>query len=153
MIAAVAKTNIQRKEYSKTRKKVEKIVKARDQRDQEYQQALHAQQQQEQKEIAASPPPTPTKKNYSDDDSHPFENVHNPLRYRDPPGDRASVMGVPLVVDVPSVVERSERTGTAEVSSLPRRSGGAMQGAEEPPGSFSKRKVSLKKMLKKKLQT
>mmetsp|Transcript_2258 Transcript_2258/g.6577 ORF Transcript_2258/g.6577 Transcript_2258/m.6577 type:complete len:332 (+) Transcript_2258:43-1038(+) len=153
VIAAVAKTNIQRKEYSKTRKKVEKIVKARDQRDQEYQQALHAQQQQEQKEIAASPPPTPTKKNYSDDDSDPFENVHNPLRYRDPPGDRASVMGVPLVVDVPSVVERSERTGTAEVSSLPRRSGGAMQGAEEPPGSFSKRKVSLKKMLKKKLQT
>ena len=157
VIAAVAKTNIQRKEYTKTRKKVEKTVKARDQQEQEHQQALHAQQQQ--KEVAASPPPTPTKQNYSndddDDDSDPFENVNNPLRYQDPPGERVSVMGVPSVVGVPSIVERNERAGTAEISTLPRRIDGATQGTEEPepePGNGGRRKISLKKMLRKKMQ-
>ena len=151
VIAAVAKTNVQRKEYTKTRKKVEKIVKARDQQEQEHQQALHAQQQQEE-EVAASPPPTPTKQNHSndDDDSDPFENVNNPLRYQDPPGDRVSVIGVPSVVGVPSIAERNERTGTAEVSTSPRRIDGA---AEEPePGNGGRRKISLKKMLRKKMQ-
>ena len=85
VIAAVAKTNMQRKEYAKTRKKVEKMVKDRDQRELEHQQALQAQQQMEM--AAAALPPTPTRQTYSDDDDSgdPFDNVNNPLKYRDPP--------------------------------------------------------------------
>ena len=156
VIAAVAKTNMQRKEYAKTRKKVEKMVKDRDQRELEHQQALQAQQQMEMAAAAAALPPTPTRQTYSDDDDSgdPFDNVNNPLKYRDPPGDRASVMGVPLVVDIPSLnlMERTsdERTAGPETTtgfSTPSRSGGR-KGAEEP-GSSGKKKGSLKKMLKK----
>lgn len=158
VIAAVAKTNMQRKEYTKTRKKVEKMVKDRDQRELEHQQALQAQQQMEMAAASAALPPTPTRQNYSDDDDSgdPFANVNNPLKYRDPPGDRASVMGVPLVVDIPSlnVMERSdERTAERETAtgfSTPSRSNGRKGGEE--PGSSGKKKGSLKKMLKKKMQ-
>ena len=105
---------------------------------------------------AAALPPTPTRQTYSDDDDSgdPFDNVNNPLKYRDPPGDRASVMGVPLVVDIPSLnlMERTsdERTADCEIAtgfSTPSRSGGR-KGAEEP-WSSGKKKGSLKKMLKK----
>lgn len=161
VIAAVAKTNMQRKEYAKTRKKVEKMVKDRDQRELEHQQALQAQQQMEM--AAAALPPTPTRQTYSDDDDDDddsgdiFENVNSPLKWQDPPGDRASAMGVPLVVDIPSVniSERTsdERTADREAAmgfSTPSRTGGR-KGAEEP-GSSGKKKGSLKKMLKKKMQ-
>ena len=63
-------------------------------------------------------------------------------------------MGVPLVVDIPSLnlTERTgdERTADPETTtgfSTPSRSGGR-KGAEEP-GSSGKKKGSLKKMLKK----
>ena len=153
VIAAVAKTNMQRKEYAKTRKKAEKMVKDRDLRELEHQHALQAQQH---RAMATALPPTPTKHSYSDDDSgDPFENVHNPLRYRDPPGDRVSALGIPLVVDIPSIVdlERSdERTaGTAGEFSTPSKSTGAKKGTEET-GSSGRRKGSLKKMLRKKMQ-